>query len=240
MGRYAIVPLFGVNTLVASGRIASAARGTCSYRQVTPSDGSRVRTTSHIDRDPSLPAPAKKTCIQVHRPRFERTPGLDGHVNGRRQGCCHRSSAPVSSSSPIGPALCLASLLCAHSATLAACLPSGQTNVWDDPWRGDYNTPLASARSRTEVRTITSDLRSEIADALSSSDRALFDDNHTQAGGLESSLTILRGAMVRRAGGAAREVRRLNLGFSLNLYSSGPSPVPLYSCGYTSSDLYRR
>ena len=186
--------------MVASGRIASAACGTCSYRQVTPSDGSRVRTTSHIDRDPSLPTPAKKTCIQVHRPRFERTPGLDGHVNRRRQGRCHRSSALVSSSAPIGPALCLASLLCAPSATLAACLPSGQTNVWDDPWRGGYNTPLASARSRTEVRTITSDLKPEIAAALFIYFRALFDDSHTQAGGLESPVTILRGAVVTRAG----------------------------------------
>ena len=33
---------------------------------------------------------------------------------------------------------------------------------------------------------------------------------------------------------------RLNLGFSLRRYSTGPSPVPLYSCGYTHSDPYRR
>ena len=176
----------------------------------------------------------------MHRPRFERTPGLDGHVDGRRQGRCHRSSALVSSSAPIGPALCLASLLCAHSATLAACLPSGQTNVWDDPWRGGYNTPVASARSRTEVRTITSDLRSEIAAALFIYFRALFDDSHTQAGGLESRVTSYARSRGKASGGAARQVGRLNLGFSLRRYSTALSPVPLYSCGYTSSDPYRR
>ena len=112
--------------------------------------------------------------------------------------------------------LSAASLLCAHSATLAACLPSGQTNVWDDPWRGGYNTPLASACSRTEVRTITSDLQPEIASALFTSYRALFDDSHTQAGGLESRVTSLRESRGKASGGRAREVRRLNLGFSLN------------------------
>ena len=194
------VSLFGVNTLAASGRTASAARRTCSYRQVTPSDGSHSRTTSHIDRDPSQPAPAKKSHRLTRRPRSRREPGLNVHVKRRRQGRCRRSTAIVSSSAPIEPALPMASSLCAHSATLAACLPSGQTNVWDDPWRGGYNTPLASARSRTEVRTITSDLQPEIAAALFIYFRALFDDSHTQAGDLESSLTILRGAVVRRAG----------------------------------------
>ena len=175
----------------------------------------------------------------MHRPRFERTPGSHVHVNGRRQGRCRRSTAIVSSSTPIEPALCLASSLCAHSATLAACLPSGQTNVWDDPWRGGYNTPLASACSRTLVRTITSDLWSEIAAALFISFWALFDDSHTQAAGLESRVTSLRESRGKASGGPAREVRRLNLGFSLNSYSSGRSPVPFCSCGYTHSDPYR-
>ena len=143
----------------------------------------------------------------MHRPWFERTPGLDGHVNRRRQGRCHRSSALVSSSASIGPALCLASLLCAHSATLAACLPSGQTNVWDDPWRGGYNTPLASARSRTEVRTITSDLLPELAAALFNFYRDRFDDSHTQAAGLESRVTEAQLSRGKASGGAAREVR---------------------------------
>ena len=66
---------------------------------------------------------AKKACIEMHRPRFERTPGSHVHVNERRQGRCRRSSALVSSSTRITPALRLASLLFAHSATLAVCLP---------------------------------------------------------------------------------------------------------------------
>ena len=176
----------------------------------------------------------------MHRPRFERTPWLDGHVNGRLQGRCRRSTAIVSSSTRIGPALRLASLLCAHSATLAACLPSGQTNVWDDPWRGGYNTPLASARSRTEVRTITSDLLPELAAALFNFYRDSFDDSHTQAGGLESQVTSLRESRGKASGGPAREVRRLKLGFYLNLYCSGPSPIPFFSRGDTTSDPYRR
>ena len=176
----------------------------------------------------------------MHRPRFERTPGSHVHVNGRRQGRCRRSSALVSSSTRIAPALRLASLLCAHSATLAACLPSGQTNVWDDPWRGGYNTPLASACSRTEVRTITFDRRPEIAAALFIYFRALFDDSHTQAGGLESRVTIFARSRGKASGGRAREVRRLKLGFSPIRYSSGPSPVPFFSHRDTNSDPYRR
>ena len=44
----------------------------------------------------------------------------------------------------------------------------------------------------------------------------------------------------KASGGPAREVRRLNLVFSLLVYSYGPSPVPFFSCGYTHSDPYRR